>query len=109
MGWQFWRSEPGPKAVDGKLRDLIMSRFNLSVVDIDKLSVIRRSGKFAGRPVTRLRVYDPSLLNGDAGDVSTYIHLDEQVQAVCFEGYDEKGRAMELNARGCMEETANAA
>ena len=109
MGWQFWRSEPGPKAVDGKLRDLIMSRFNLSAVDIDKLSVIRRSGKFAGRPVTRLRVYDPSLLNGDAGGVSTYMHLDEQAQAVCFEGYDEKGRAMELNARGCMEEIANAA
>lgn len=109
MGWQFWRSEPGPAAVDEKLRDLIMNRFNLSAVDIDKLSVLRRSGKFAGRPVTRVRVYDPSLLKGDTGDINTFLHLDEQAQAVCFEGHTEKGRTMDLNARGCMEETATAA
>ena len=79
------------------------------LVDIDKLSVLRRSGKFAGRPVTRVRVYDPSLLKGDTGDINTFLHLDEQAQAVCFEGHTEKGRTMDLNARGCMEETATAA
>ncbi len=109
MGWQFWRRASGPTAVDETLRDLIMSRFELTAVDIDKLSVLRRAGKFAGRPVTRLRVFDPSLLNGELGDVRTYEQLDIQAQAVCFEGHTEKGRAIDLNARGCMEETAPAA
>ncbi len=109
MGWQFWRREPGPTAVDDTLRDLIMSRFDLTTVDIDKLSVLRQAGNFAGRPVIRLRVYDPSLLNGEAGDISTYLQLDEQAQAVCFEGHTEKGRPISLNARACMEKTAKAA
>ncbi len=109
MGWQFWRRESGPTAVDATLRDLIMSRFDLTAVEIDKLSVLRRAGKFAGRPVTRLRVFDPSLLNSELGDVTIYEHLDTQAQAVCFEGHAEKGRPINLHARACQEETAKAA
>lgn len=109
MGLRFWKSEPGPAAIDSKLRELITNRFKLSTGEIDKLSVLRRAGKFAGRPVTRLRVYDPSLIDGDAAQVSKFLDLDAQSQAVCFEGHDEKGRAMDLNARGCMEEAAPAA
>lgn len=109
MGWQFWQRESGPGPVDAKLHDLIMSRFNLSTVEIDRLSVLRRAGNFAGRPVTRLRVYDPSLLSGDADDVRTYRHLDAQAQAVCFEGHTERGRAVDLSARGCLEESVKAA
>ena len=106
MGWQFWRRDPGPAAVDKTLRELITSRFKLTDGDVDNLSVLRRSGNFAGRPVTRLRVYDPSLLSGDVGEVRKFLHLDEQAQAVCFEGHTEKGRPVNLNARGCMEKAA---
>ena len=109
MGLKFWQREPGPTAVDETLRDLIMNRFKLTAVDIDKLSVLRRVGNYVGRPVTRLRVYDPALLNGEVGEVRTYRHLDAQAQAVCFEGHTENGRPVSLNARGCKEEIAKAA
>ncbi len=109
MGLKFWRRDPGPTAVDETLRDLIMNRFKLTAVDIDKLSVLRRAGNFVGRPVTYLRVYDPSLITGEPGDVSRYRDLDTQAQAVCFEGHTEKGRSINLHARACLEETAKAA
>ena len=109
MGLKFWRREPGPTAVDETLRDLIISRFSLTAVDIDKLSVLRRAGNYVGRPVTRLRVYDPALLNGEVGEVRKFLDLDAQPQAVCFEGHTEKGRPVSLNARACLEKTATAA
>ncbi len=93
MGWQFWRKDPGPATVDGELRDEIISRFKLTVAEIDKLSVLRRAGTFVGRPVTRLRVYDPSMLNGEPEEVKKFLHLDTQAQAVCFEGHSEKDNA----------------
>ena len=106
MGWKFWQRESGPTAVDAVLRDLIMSRFSLTAGDIDKLSVLRQAGQYVGRPVTRLRVYDPSLLNGESGDVSAYQDLDTQTQAVCFEGHAEKDSSINLIARDCMEKAA---
>ena len=109
MGWQFWRRDPGPAAVDETLRVLIMSRFNLTAVDIDKLLVLRRAGIFVGRPVIRLRVYDPTLLNGEVSEITKFLDLDTQAQAVCFEGHTEKGRPINLNARACQEKTAIAA
>ena len=109
MGWQFWRREPGPKAIDSNLRNLIMSRFGLTAIDVDKLSVIKRSGTFAGRPVTRIRVYNPSLVDESLGSVNAYKHLDVQDNALCFEGHSEKGRETDLTARACVEETSIAA
>ena len=109
MGWQFWRRESGPQAVDATLRDLIVNRFDLTESDIGKLSMMQRAGNFSGRPVTRLRIYDPSMLNAEVSDVRKFVHLDTEAQAVCFEGHIEKGRPTNLNARGCMEETAKAA
>ncbi len=106
MGWQFWQRESGPTAVDAALRDLITNKFSLTTVDIDRLSVLRQAGQYVGRPVTRLRVYDPSLLNGELKDVSTYEDLDSQAQAVCFEGHVEKDRSINLIARDCMEKVA---
>ena len=109
MGLKFWQREPGPTEVDATLRDLLMNRFNLTAVDIDKLLVLRRAGIFVGRPVIRLRVYDPTLLNGEVSEITKFLDLDTQAQAVCFEGHTEKGRPINLNARACQEETAKAA
>ena len=104
MNWRFWRRKSGPSAVDAALRVLLISRFSLTTVEIKKLSVLRRIGEFVGRPVTYLRVYDPSLLTGELGDVRTYQDLDTQAQAVCFEGHAEKGRSINLIVRACVEE-----
>ena len=109
MGWQFWRKDPGPATVDEALRDAIMSHFKLTVAEIDKLSVLRRAGTFVGRPVTRLRVYDPSLLNGEPEAVKTFLHLDTQAQAICFEGHSEKDRPISLNPKACLEKHTTAA
>ena len=109
MGWQFWRQEPGPTAVDTVRRDLIMNRFRVAAVRVDKLSVLRQAGKFVGRPVTHVRAYDPSLLNGELGEVTAYQHLDTQPQAICFEGHAEKDLSISLSAKGCMEKTTTAA
>ena len=99
MAWQFWRGRSGPKSLALDLRGSVMSVSDLGPEELDHLLIMRSGGTYAGRPVTRVRVYDPSLVTGDEGDVRTYRHLDAQHQAICFEGHVEKDGSIYMHDR----------
>ena len=73
------------------LRSAIIEKSGIGAEAIDLLRVFKKSGTYAGRKVTHLRVYNPALTEVGLGAVTKYGHLDTQPQAICFAGHMESG------------------
>lgn len=89
----FWRGR-GPTALSPKLRNAVIDRFNLTEKAIDALKMIQKNGRFAGRKVTHIRVFDPSIVSGE---VTRYGHLDGLKQSIRFTGRIEQGGTLYLD------------
>jgi len=83
----FWRGQ-GPTSLTPKVREAVIDRFRLTENAADELKMIQKRGKFAGRSVTHVRVFDHSKV---AGVIARYAHLDDAKGAIRFYGRIEKG------------------
>ena len=109
MRWVFWRKAPRPVQLSAELRDALRVRFEVPAAEAGKLTCVEQHSIFAGRPVTRLRIYDSNLLNGDRSLIAKYDDLDAQEQAIVFEGHVEKDGGMDLIDRRPLSPLAPAA
>ena len=109
MRWQFWRKAPSPVQLSSELRDALRGRFAVPAAEAERLTCVEQQSLFAGRPVTRLRIYEPNLLNADPSLIVRYEDLDAQQQAIHFEGHVEKDGSMDLIDRRTQSPLAPAA
>jgi len=90
MEWKFW--DRSPRVLPVSVTSALASQFRLELPALDKLSLLQKSGTFAGRAVRLIRVYDPALLGDRGATTKRFEDLQEpsRRKAVLFEGHIEK-------------------
>lgn len=91
MRLQVWR-RPSAKRVPDRVWRRIATQFRMDVSQIANMRCVEKKGRLAGRPVTYVRIFDPTAISGVAGDgvVREYGDLDSHAEAVLFEGQIEQ-------------------
>lgn len=92
MRWQFWQS-PEPEGLPESVRNALVSQFRLDPQEINQLRFLKKSGKFAGRPVQFIQIFDPRLVKTGAPGPLKYERLEgssEFRSALLFGGHIEK-------------------
>lgn len=89
---------PKPRAVPESVRSALREKLGVDARHLDKLKALERNGNYAGRKVRYIRVFDPAALNG-AGAKVTYASLDQNKNALVFEGHFEKNGALVITDR----------
>jgi hypothetical protein len=59
MSWKFW--ERGPRGLSRPLKEYLLRELHLAPEQIKNLYCRRKSGKFAGRNVTYVDIFNPAL------------------------------------------------
>lgn len=87
-GMEVWQSS-GPRPLTEALKFEVMDRFRLDESQAGKLCFIDKNGKFAGRSAKLVRIYDRDLLHGEESGITKHDHMDDECQAIVFEGHTE--------------------
>jgi hypothetical protein len=99
MNFLFWKdSKPG---LTKTIRDILISEFHLGPESLAKLRVLGMNGKYAGRRVRMIRIFDPSLSSKVQGSKLKYRDLQEGGErgALRFEGRIEMDGPVYLTDR----------
>lgn len=94
MSWQFWLRGRGPTPLSTQVRNAVIDRFDISSEVVDGLTMIRKSGKFAGRKVTHLRIFNSDSVSSE---ITRYSDLDSQPGSISFTGRLETGGYLYLD------------
>ncbi|MDG0868141.1 hypothetical protein [Candidatus Lucifugimonas marina] len=94
MNWQFWLRGRGPAPLSEQVRHAIVDRYRTADENVAKLSMIRKSGKFAGRKVTHIRVFNPSDF---PPEITSFSDLDSDKSSIRYTGRIEKGGYLYLD------------
>ena len=97
MGWKFWQKDVSSDLSES-VKGTIASRFRLDRDTVSRLQVLSKSGEYSGGKVHFIRVYDPSGLE-EAAAVTHYDHLNDNEDAVLFDGHVGEDMVSSLNAR----------
>lgn len=102
--------KPGPSKLPKNICDVLASQYRLDTQAMSRLRLLEKSGKYAGRPVSFIRIIDPALLTTDANVPLKYAALDNggYKNAVQFEGHIEKQGLVLLNDRRSKQNQSNA-
>ena len=87
-----------PKAVPEAIRSALREKLGDDGRLLDQCQALERNGRYAGRKVRHVRVYDPRSLKGLTGPV-TYVALDTQKAAIVFEGHFEQNGGLVIADR----------
>ena len=89
----FWRKS-GPKELPVSVKTALMSQFRLDSQTVDKMRFLANAGRFAGRQVQFIRVFDPALISHGAAAEVKFNDLQLEAgghrKALLFEGHIEK-------------------
>jgi hypothetical protein len=96
LGFIFGSSKP--KAVPEAIRSALREKLGTDSRQLDQCQALERGGRYAGRKVRHVRVFDPRLLKGLTGPV-TYVALDTQKAAIVFEGHFEQNGGLVISDR----------
>ena len=96
FGFIFGSSKP--KAVPEAIRSALREKLGSDSRQLDQCQAVERSGRYAGRKVRHVRVFDPRLLKSLAGQVS-YATLDTQKASIIFEGHFEQNGGLVISDR----------
>ena len=104
MNLLFWTSSK-PRRLTDVLRNNLVSRFHLGPESLEKLRFLGKSGKFAGRSVHLIRIFDPALAS--TGGTATLKYQDLEGASdrglLRFEGHIEKdGPVVLIDRRPAM-------
>lgn len=98
MSWQFWQ-QAKPKELSEQIQKLLIAQYKLDAQVLSKMRSVEKSGKFAGRPVRYVRVFDPSRVADGKQGIRQYDDLANHLEAVLFEGHIEKDGSIFLADR----------
>ena len=79
----------GPRELSLAVQNVLVYRFHLDPQYLKRLRMLEKPGSFAGKPVRRLRIFDPSILAGETTSAMQYEELSssEKRGALLFEGH----------------------
>lgn len=85
----FWLSGEGPKDMPPLVYVHLMTAFEVPAENLTGLRSVLKTGFWDGKPVTFIRIYDPSA-SDEARQVKDFTFLDERPELILYEGYFEK-------------------
>jgi hypothetical protein len=90
-----------PQALPKEVRATLATQYRLDDEALNRLRLLEKSGKYAGRRVRFIRIIDSSLLTTNPGSPLKYSTLDsgDFRNALRFEGHIEKGGLVVLSDR----------
>ena len=93
----FWTSSK-PRQLTDAVRNSLVSQFHLGPESLDKLRLLGKNGKYAGRSVHLIRVFDPALVANGGAVPLKYQDLQEAADrgSLRFEGHIEKDGPVHL-------------
>jgi hypothetical protein len=92
MQWLFWQ-HPVPQKLSDRVKKSLIAEFPLDPQVVDKMLSMSKKGRFAGRQVRYMRIFDPALVQESEAATLTYDNLQRaQVhgKSLLFEGHTEK-------------------
>lgn len=104
MWWRPWqRRRPG--RLPDKVREALQSQYGLDTQSTEGLLCVERPGKFSGRRVRNIRIFDPALVGDGGKSVRTYNDLLVHRRALLFEGHIERDGSVRLSDRRAPKST----
>lgn len=100
MPWRFWQS-PAPQKLSGQIRKSLVDQFPLDAGMVDNMRVLGKMGRFSGRRVEYIRIFDPARIDASGSGRAvalTYDHLEGNQahrRSLLFEGHVESDHNME--------------
>jgi hypothetical protein len=106
---QFWRNS-GPREIPNNIREILESKYRLDSEAMGRLRLLEKSGKYAGRQVRFVRIFDMTQVPVNTPVPLKYCTLDsgDLPSAVHFDGHIEKQGLVLLNDRRARKGQANA-
>ena len=100
MNLLFWTSSK-PRRLTDALRGNLVSQFHLGAESLEKLRFVGKNGKYAGRGVQFVRIFDPSLIASGGAAILKYQDLQEAANRgpLRFEGHIERDGPVHLTDR----------
>ena len=86
MHWPLWPPRRA-RRLSRTLQRALASHFHLSLEEMADLRYLSRPGSLLGRPLRRVLIFNPALLNQGVERINRYNDLWAQGQAVIFEGH----------------------
>jgi len=91
MRWQFWQN-PAPRKLSNKVKKSLLDQFQVGSPQVDDMRLLDKGGRFAGRRVRFIRIFDPSLILGSTVGSLSYDQLErarDHGKSLLFEGHIE--------------------
>lgn len=106
---QLWRNS-GPREIPNNIREILESKYRLDSEAMGRLRLLEKSGKYAGRPVRFVRIFDMTQVPASPAVLLKYSSLDngDYPKAVHFDGHIEKQGLVLLVDRRARKGQANA-
>ena len=97
LQWQFWKS--GKRELTPELKKALLSEFHLDEEAAGKLHFVQKRGKFAGRSVTHICIFDAiAVPNSDSSSI-TYDEVVSVPEGALFTVYIEKDGVIYLASK----------
>jgi len=88
MNWQFWQGS-SPQSLPESVWRVVATQRNVEVSQIATMRYVQKRGKFAGRRVRQIRIFDPAQLPSPGAGRVSYDALDAHRGAILFDGLIE--------------------
>lgn len=100
MNLSFWKGSK-TYGLTQVVRRNLFTQFHLELDSSEKLRALETDGKYGGRRVRLMRIFDPALLSNSEASNLEYRDLEESVDRVAlqFEGHIEKNGQVRLADR----------
>ena len=88
--WRFWNGKSHELELSKNLKELLVSAFKMDTLDVPKIRYVRKKGRYAGRSVQYVCLYDPVAVPARQIVPRKYDSLCNQEIGVLFNGRVEK-------------------
>lgn len=99
MWWRRLWPQRQPGKLSDKARSTLESQYAFDSKSTEGLLCLEKPGKFSGRRVRNIRIFDPTLVRNGGKSVRTYDDLLVHRRALLFEGHIEKDGSVRLSDR----------
>ena len=88
MSWKFGKG--GVRGVSPEMQKVLSTQFHQDSEVTAKLRYVQKQGKYAGRPVRHICIFDPKVVVKPENSSITFDEVVKQHVGVLFVGYIEK-------------------
>ena len=97
ISWRFGKG--GGRGVTPEMQKVLSSQFHLDSEVTAKLQFVHKQGKYAGRSVRHICIFDPTVVLGPDNLSVTFDEVVNQQAGVLYVGYIEKDGTVFLSSK----------